>query len=183
MKQALILIDIQNDYFDGGNMQLVGMSEAAGNARLLLQHCREMDLPLVHIQHLSIRPGAAFFLPDTPGVEHNEAVAPDKGETVIQKYFPNSFRDTGLLDHLQSLRIEELLICGAMSHMCVDATTRAGFDFGFSCRVITDACATRDLEFQGEVIEAHKVHGAFMAALAVPYAQLQTTAQYIGNGD
>jgi len=178
MKQALILIDIQNDYFDGGSMQLVGMQEAAENARALLQQFREQDLPRVFIQHLSLRPGATFFLPDTPGVAINSTVAPEAGETILEKQFPNSFRDTGLLQHLKSLEAEELVICGAMSHMCVDATTRAAFDYGFSCRVIEDACATRDLEFQGTAIKAAKVHGAFMAALAIPYAKIQTQTDF-----
>ncbi len=178
MQQALILIDIQNDYFDGGSMQLVGMREAADNARLLLQHFRNNDQPRVHIQHISARPGATFFLPDTPGAEHNTMVAPDESETVIQKNFPNSFRMTRLFEHLQALQAQELIICGAMSHMCVDATTRAAFDFGFNCRVIEDACATRDLEFRGATVAAATVHAAFMAALAAPYAKVQTTAEF-----
>ncbi len=178
MQQALILIDIQNDYFPGGTMQLVGMREAADNARLLLQHFRDGDLPRVHIQHISARPGATFFLPDTPGAEHHPTVASEEGETVIQKNFPNSFRMTRLFEHLQSVQAKELIICGAMSHMCVDATTRAAFDFGFNCRVIEDACASRDLEFRGATVEAASVHAAFMAALAVPYAKVQTTAEF-----
>ncbi len=124
MQQALILIDMQNDYFDGGAMQLVGMREAAENARRLLQHFRNSDQPRVHIQHVSARPGATFFLPDTAGVEHHVMAAPDAGETVIQKNFPNSFRMTNLFEHLQSLQAQELILCGAMSHMCVDAITQ-----------------------------------------------------------
>jgi nicotinamidase-related amidase len=178
MQQALVLIDIQNDYFDGGAMQLVGMEAAAENAQRLLQHFRQTDQPRIHIQHLSVRPGAGFFVPETKGVEHHSSVAPLQGETVVQKNFPNSFRDTNLMDCLKSVQAEELIICGAMSHMCVDATTRAGFDFGFSCQVIEDACATRDLEFKGATVEAAKVHASFMAALAVPYAKILSADEF-----
>ena len=52
-------------------------------------------------------------------------VTPEAGEMVIQKNYPNSFRKASLFEHLQSLQVQELIICGAMSHMCVDATTRA----------------------------------------------------------
>jgi len=179
MKQGLMLIDIQNDYFAGGNMELVAMEQAAQNAGLLLRKFRKEQLPIVHIQHVSKRPGATFFLPNTKGVEIHELVAPQSGEAVIEKYFPNSFRDTDLLNILKRLGVEDVVICGAMSHMCVDATTRAAFDFGLRCTVVEDACATRNLVHKGMIIEAGVVHGAFMAALAVPYAKVISASEFI----
>ena len=179
MKQGLILIDIQNDYFTGGNMELVGMEQAAHNAGLLLQKFREENFPIIHIQHISKRPGATFFLPNTKGVEIHISVAPQPGEVVVEKYFPNSFRDTDLLNILKKSGVEEVVICGAMSHMCVDATTRAAFDFGFKCTLIEDACATRNLEYKGTIVEASKVHAAFIAALAFPYAKVISAHEFI----
>ncbi len=180
MKRALILIDIQNDYFPGGSMELVGMEQAADNAQKLLAEFRRKQRPVFHIQHISKRPGATFFLPGTRGAEINEVVAPKSDEPVITKHFPNSFRDTSLLKDLQSAEIEEVVVCGAMSQMCVDATVRAAFDFGFRCTVVDDACATRDLKHNGEIVEAHKVHAAFMAALAAPYAKVISAADELG---
>ncbi|MEN6321672.1 MAG: cysteine hydrolase family protein [Syntrophaceae bacterium] len=179
MKQGLILIDIQNDYFTGGNMELVGMERAAHNAALVLQKCREEHLTIIHIQHISIRPGSTFFLPDTQGVEIHASVAPQSGEIVIQKYFPNSYRETELLSILKKSDVDSIIICGAMSHMCVDATTRAAFDFGFKCTVIEDACATRNLAFKGVTLEAGIVHAAFMAALSFPYAKVVSAHEFI----
>ena len=172
MKQGLILIDIQNDYFSGGAMALTGMDAAAGNARKLLDKFRAEAAPLFHIRHLSTRPGASFFLPGTDGAEIHEGVAPLPGELVIEKHFPNGFRETELLGQLKTAEVEEVVICGAMSHMCIDATTRAAFDSGFACVVVEDACATRDLQFKEETLPAAKVHAAFMAALAAPYAKV-----------
>jgi len=172
MKRGLILIDIQNDYFTGGKMELFGMDKAANNAKNLLDTFRKTKLPIFHIQHISNRAGAAFFLPGTEGVKLHESVAPLPNETVVQKNFPNSFRDTSLLNHLNDADIEEVVICGSMSHMCVDATTRAAFDLGYNCVVIEDACATRNLQHKDKVIKAENVHAAFMAALAVLYAKV-----------
>lgn len=178
MKQCLILVDIQNDYFSGGKMEVVGMEKAAENSRTLLNKFRNEDAPLVHVKHISKHPGAIFFLPKTHGARIHETVKPEEGETVIEKYFPNSFRETDLISNLRDKGIEEVVICGAMSHMCIDATTRAAFDFGFRCVVIDDACATRDLTHNGEIIKAASVHAAFMAALAVPYAKVISTNEY-----
>ena len=172
MKYGLILIDIQNDYFTGGKMELFGMDKAANNAKNLLDTFRKAKLPIFHVQHISNRAGAAFFLPDTEGVKLHESVAPLPNEIVVQKNFPNSFRNTSLLNHLNDANIEEVVICGAMSYMCVDATTRAAFDLGYNCVVIEDACATRNLQHKDKVIKAENVHAAFMAALAVLYAKV-----------
>lgn len=180
MAQALVLIDIQNDYFPGGAMELVGMDAAAAKARAVLDDFRKRGAPVVHIQHLSVRPGATFFVPGTHGVEHHASVAPASGEAVVQKNFPNSFRDSKLAEFLKQAGANELVIVGAMSHMCVDATTRAAFDFGYQCTVVQDACATRDLVFNGERIEAAKVHGSFMAALASPYAKIVAAGDLAG---
>jgi len=178
VKQGLILVDIQNDYFPGGNWELVGVEQAAKNAQRLLQKFREEQSPIFHIQHISMEPEAPFFLPDTKGAETHESVAPQLNETVIVKNFPNSFRDTSLLDDLKNSGVEEVIICGAMSHMCIDATTRAAFDFGLQCIVIGDACATRDLEYEGKLVKAAEVHAAFMGALAEGYAKITSINEF-----
>jgi len=175
MNACLILVDLQNDYFVGGKMELVNIKQVAKNARQLLVKFRSKNLPIIHIQHISVRPCAAFFLPNTKGVEINEMVSPIKGENVLNKSYPNSFRETELFEELTKSEIETVVICGAMSHMCVDATTRAAFDYGFKCVVVEDACATKDLVFKDKTIKASDVHASFMAALSVSYAQVLTT--------
>ena len=172
MNTSLILVDIQNDYFPGGKMELVGSLEAGDQARKLLEYFRRRDLPRLHIQHLSIRPGASFFIPGSEGVNIHKLVQPIENEVVYQKNYPNSFRSTPLLEHLQNSGVQRLVICGMMTHMCIDATTRAAYDYGFDCVVVQDACATRNLTFQDQVIPAQHVHYSFLAALKSTYARV-----------
>jgi nicotinamidase-related amidase len=179
MTTALVLVDIQNDYFSGGNMALEGMDAAAANAARLLAGFRERGLPVFHVRHLSVRPGATFFVPGTPGADLHVSVKPAAGEPVVEKNFPNSFRGTSLLEQLRGANADGVVIAGAMSHMCIDATTRAAFDHGLRCTVAEDACATRALEFGGRTIPARDVHAAFMAALAVPYARIAPTEEVL----
>jgi nicotinamidase-related amidase len=181
MKEALIIIDIQNDYFEGGANPLTGSCQASRHAKALLEHFRARSLPVVHVRHLSSRPDATFFIPGTRGAEIHENVAPADGEKVIEKHFPNSFRDTGLLDCLRSTGITDLVVCGMMTHMCVDATVRAAKDLGFSCTVIGDACATRPLTVDGKTVAAAEVQTAFLAALSYFYAKVKSTGEYIRN--
>ena len=173
MSTALLVIDIQNDYFPGGAMELVGSSEAGEQARKLIDAFRGKSLPVVHVQHFSTRPGASFFVPGTTGVEIHPCVAPREGETVIRKNFPNSFRDTPLLQHLRDNKIARLVIAGMMSHMCIDSTVRAAGDLGFECVLAHDACATRALSFGGTTVPAATVHAVFLAALNGLFARVQ----------
>ena len=179
MKKGLLLIDLQNDYFPGGKMELAGIVQAADKARLLLDHFRKNNLSVDHVQHISIKPGASFFLPRTEGGKIHTTVEPLAGEKVFQKHFPNSFRETQLLETLRKQEVNDLMVAGAMSHMCVDATVRAAFDLGFSCTVIEDACATKDLEFRGSLVPAAHVHRAFMAALHGAYAKVVTAEEVL----
>lgn len=179
MATALLLIDIQNDYFPGGKMELEGSLAASLQAGKVLAFFRQKSWPLVHIQHLANRPGAPFFLPDTQGVNIQPNVAPQAGEVILQKHFPNSFRDTSLLQHLREKQVNELVVAGMMTHMCVDATVRAAFDYGFQVTVVHDACATRTLTFEDQSIPAQQVHLAFLAALSFLYAQVVSTAEFL----
>ncbi len=177
MNRCLIIVDLQNDYFPGGKMELFDIEAASENARILLTEFRKSKSPIIHIQHISLPPNAFFFLPDTEGAKFNGKVSPLEDETIVVKNYPNSFRDTSLLEILRGLHMKDLVICGAMSHMCIDATTRAAFDLGFNCIVAEDACTTTDLFFNNKVIKASEVHASFMAALSFPYAKVVSTKE------
>jgi nicotinamidase-related amidase len=182
MATGLILIDIQNDYFPGGNMELVGVDIAGTNARILLESARIYHIPVSHVQHLSSRPGASFFIPGTQGAEIHPIVRPAPGEEIVTKNFPNSFRGTDLQDTLSRNRVDHLVVCGMMTHLCIDATVRAATDLGFICTLAADACATRDLVWNDKIISAASVHGAFLAALSDLYAEILSTSDILKKG-
>jgi nicotinamidase-related amidase len=181
MTSALLLIDIQNDYFEGGAMELEGALAASQNAQRVLTHFRNHQQLRLHIQHLAIKAGATFFLPGTDGAHIHPEVQPLVAESILIKHFPNSFRDTLLLDTLRQHGIDHLVILGMMTHMCVDATTRAALDLGFRCTVLQDACATRALEFDGHHIRTPDVHHAFLAALRFCGAEVLSTQAFLAS--
>ncbi len=176
MTTALLLIDIQNDYFPGGRMELVGPDAAAARAATLLARFRATGRPVVHVQHVADRPGATFFLPDTDGALIHRSVEPAPGEIVVVKHRPNSFLDTALDAHLESLGVTAVVIAGMMTHMCVDSTTRAASERGLDCVVAADACATKDQTFDGVRVSADHVHAAFLAALQGSFATVESSA-------
>ncbi|WP_449219833.1 cysteine hydrolase family protein [Tistrella mobilis] len=179
-KRALVVIDVQNDYFPGGSWPLVGIEAAAANVARLIAAFRAAGEPVVHVRHEFTREGAPFFVAGSDGARIHESVTPAEGEPVVLKHFPNAFRETGLDALLREMGVDQVVIAGAMSHMCIDAGARAARDLGFEVTVAHDACATRDQEFGGVIVPAAQVHAAFMAALGFAYANVVATGELAG---
>lgn len=180
-KRAVIVVDLQNEYLSTGKLPLEGIEAATANAAQVIEAARAKGELIVHVRHEMPGADAPLFTPGSSGVEIIPAVEPAQGEAVVVKNYPNSFRDTDLKKRLDAEGVEEVVIVGAMSHMCIDATTRAAADLGFKATVVHDACATRDLEFAGRTVPAAHVHAANMAALAWGYGQVVSTRELLGQ--
>jgi nicotinamidase-related amidase len=177
MTRALLIVDIQLDYFDGGAFPLVEPDAAAAAARTVLDGFRASGEPVVHIFHVSTETDAPFFVPGTPGIGIHPLVAPTGDEIVLEKHEPNSFIGTGLQQLLADEGIAELVVVGMMSSMCIDSTTRAASELGFEVTVVSDACAAPNLSFGDSVVPGATVHASFMAALDGSFATVLTSGE------
>lgn len=176
MNTAFISVDIQNDYFKGGRNELYHPDQALTHAQEALALFREKNLPIIHIQCILLDEQATFFLPGTEGIHIHEGVKPRSDEKVIVKHTPDSFFQTELQAHLESIQAKRLVICGMMSHICIDSTVRSASRLGYEVMLLDDTCATRDLEWNGTVIPAQTVHDVFMASLQGTFAQVIPTS-------
>jgi nicotinamidase-related amidase len=180
MSTALIIVDIQNDYFPKGRMELSSPEKAAANASKVLEWFRQNNKEnIFHVQHIASDPALGFFLPDTEGAEIHDAVLPLENESIIVKHFANSFLKTELESKLKEKGITKLVVVGMMTHMCIDATVRAAVDLGYETTLIEDACATRDLTYQDTIVPAEQVHYAFVSALNGMYANVISTQEFL----
>jgi len=165
--KALLIIDVQDFYFPGGKSALVEPEKAAANAALLLAEFRKRNLLVVHVRHNS-----------EPGGKINDIVKPLPTEKIVSKDEVNCFLGTDLLAFLKTKAIDTLVICGMQTHMCVEAATRAGSDYGFKCILIHDACATKDLKFGDKIIKAEDVHYSTLSTLK-NYASVISTNEFL----
>lgn len=179
MKRALLIVDIQKDYFKGGNMELVHPEVACANAIKVAEAFHAKDLPVIYMQHIAQEKDATFFIPGTTGIDIHPDIQPRDGEHVFVKHYPNSFRETGLLPFLKEQDITHLTILGMMMHICIDTTTRAAVDNGFDVELIGDACATRDLEFDGKIAKAEDVQTAYFAAINFAFCPVVKTEDFL----
>ena len=160
---ALVMVDCQNTYRTGV-MQLANVEPAIIEAQKLLRLARELKVPIIHIQH-DAGPGSPYDITVEIGAISTE-VAPQSGEDVIVKHFPNSFIGTTLETKLRSLRIEDVVLAGFMTHMCINSTARGAFNLGFKPTVVAAACATRSLPTNsGKIIDAQTMHDSALAAI------------------
>lgn len=179
MKTALLLIEIQNDYFPNGRMPIEKSTYVAAKGKQLLQAYRAREWPVIHAQHISTRANDTYFLPCTKGSEFHPDFQPAKGEFIVKKHYPNSFRDTALMSVLAKNQITHLTVCGMMTHNAVDATVKAAYDNGLLCTVLHDACATKDLHFNEAILPAQNVHHSFLAAMEPVYASVLNTDTFL----
>lgn len=169
MKEALLIIDVQNDYFPGGTSELHNPYEAEERIIELIDESRKCNRPIIYIQHINPADDY-FFLEGTHGAEISDRIKPADGDKIIVKHYPNSFLETELDDYLKTIEADTLIVCGMMTHMCVDTTVRAAMDYGYRVKLVADACATMDLELDGEVIPAEIVQKTFIASLEGVFA-------------
>ncbi|MBJ9722189.1 cysteine hydrolase [Acinetobacter calcoaceticus] len=179
MKQALLIIDVQNDYFKNGKMELVGPDQALEKIKQLEQYFSEKNLPIIYVQHIN-PPQASFFQENTDGVLLHPELNAHNESLIVTKHYPNSFLETNLDELLKTHQIEQLVITGMMTHMCIDSGTRAAKELGYQPILIADATATRDLSYGGKTAKAEEVQTAFLTALST-FANVQNTADFLEN--
>jgi len=167
--KVLLLIDIQDFYFPGGRSALVEPEKAAANAALLIEHFRNNKQEVIHVRHNS-----------EPGGQIHKLVKPLPAEKIFSKNEVNCFKGTDLHEYIKGLNPDTLIICGMQTHMCVEAAVRAGSDFGYKIILVHDACATKDLIFEGKTVKAADVHLSTLTTLK-NYALVMSTNQYLAR--
>ena len=176
-KSALILIDCQNTYREGV-MKLEGVEPAHAVCADLLARYRAAGRPVIHIRH-DAGPGTPYDVNARIGAI-SDPVAPAAGEPLITKAYPSSFEKTDLDQTLKKLGVEELALCGFMTHVCVNSTARAAFNHGYKATVVANATATRTLPNPtGGVTPAKELQDASLTALHDMFAVVVPTSDAI----
>lgn len=178
MTTALILVDIQKG-LDDPWYGVRNNPDAEKNAAELLEHWRDRNLPVVHIQHLSTNPVSPLF-PGKPGVAHKPELAPQGDEPVMQKNVNSGFIGTDLELWLRERGIEKVVIAGLTTNHCVETTTRMAGNLGFDATLAHDACAAHGLTGpDGTHYPADQVHAMSLANIASEFAAVRSTAEIL----
>ncbi len=145
-KPALIVIDPQNDYFEGGQFPLWNTEATMAAVERAVSAAQVRAIPVVLVQHVAdVTNGPApFFNPDSEGVRlHSRMISIAPSAPVVVKQYADAFERTALHDTLQRLGADELILCGMMTHNCVTHTalSRRADEYR-KVTVLTDASTT-----------------------------------------
>ncbi len=180
-RTALVLVDLQNDYFSEGRFELENTNQAAKQAKSLLTHFRAQALPVIHIQHIFEDENASFFCANTQGVEIEVSVKPIAREPIVIKHQIDSFIDTSLEQTLVELGIERLVIVGAMAQACVQTICRSATNKGYPCEVISDAIAAPKLGYGEFSFSGAELVAANLLSLSFGGAEIKSTQTWLNE--
>ncbi len=145
MSKALLVIDVQNDYFPGGKFPLWNAEGTLAQIETAISQAKQAGIPVINVQHVFRGPisAAPFFAEGTDGVAiHPRIVAAAPQAVTIVKEFADSFRQTNLAATLQELGTTELLVCGMMTQNCVTHTAISEAAKPYKITVLPECCTT-----------------------------------------
>jgi nicotinamidase-related amidase len=175
---ALVVIDIQNEYFDG-KMPIPDGMKALKQSRKLVDFAHKKGMPVIFVRHEGPADGPQFAK-GSHFAEFHKDLQPGKGDIVITKATPSSFVGTDLDAQLKKLGIKDLIVTGLMTHMCVSSTARDAVPLGYQVIIPEDATATRSLAtWDNSVVDSKDLQRAALAGVADVFAEIKTTQQVL----
>lgn len=145
MKKAILIIDLQNDYFSNGAFPLWNADNTLLNIKNAITLAKEKNIPIIHIQHIANPENgiSPFFNKNTHGVEiHPEILAEAPSAPIVIKQYADSFHKTNLEEILAKLEITDLLVCGMMTQNCVTHTAISKSAEKYNVTILADCCTT-----------------------------------------
>jgi len=178
MSEALLVIDVQNEYVTG-KLPVTFPHGSIASILRAMDAAHAARIPVVIIQHSSRAAGAATFVPGTLAWELHPDVKKRPHDILIEKTLPGSFTGTCLDDWLKDRKIDTVTIAGYMTQMCCDTTPRQAFHRGYSVKFLSDATGTLSITNSAGSISDADLHRAILVTQQMRFSQVMTTADWI----
>jgi len=178
-KRALLVIDVQNEYFAGGALPIIYPQNSTANILHAIKAAEAANIPIVMVQHTVTAKGARAFAKNTHGWELHESVKSAKVAHYIEKTMPSSFVGTDLEGWLHANNIGTVVISGYMTQHCCDTTARYAHHLGFGVEFLSDATGTLDFENKAGKVTAEELHRATLVEQAFRFSEVMSTKEWI----
>jgi nicotinamidase-related amidase len=179
-KRALIVIDVQNEYFDGAlPISDPSPDESLANIGRAMEAATASGVPVVVVRHTSGEPESPIFREGSHAWQLHPEVAGRPHDYLVEKTLPGSFTGTSLGEILASEGVDTVSITGYMTHMCVDTTSREAAHRGLAVEILNDATGTLSLENSGGAASGEELHRATLVAQGQFFADVVSTDEWV----
>lgn len=178
MRRALLLIDVQNEYFTG-KLPITYPEGSMENILRTIEAARANGIPVIAIQHTAPQEDSKTFKKGTKEWELHPGITGGKYDCLIEKTLPGSFTGTNLEAWLRERNIDTLVITGYMTQMCCDTTARQAVHLGFSVEFLSDATGTLQISNYAGTVTAEELHRAILVTQAMRFSKVLTTEDWI----
>lgn len=176
--QALLVIDVQNEYFTG-RLPVTFPGGSLGNILRAMDHAASAGVPVAVIQHTAPSEDSPTFRRGSDGWRLHPEVERRKRDILIEKSLPGSFTGTDLEKWLRERGVGRVAICGYMTQMCCDTTARQAFHLGFQVDFLSDATGTLSIQNSAGAISDSDLHRAVLVTMAAKFARVVGTVEWI----
>jgi nicotinamidase-related amidase len=178
--RALIVIDVQNEYFDGAlPISDPPPQTSLENIARAMDAATAAGFPVIVVQHGDDDPGSPIFRKGTHAWSLRPEIEQRTRDHLVEKSFPGAFTGTPLESILESAAVGTVTIVGYMTHMCVDTTSRQAAHRGYGVEILNDATGTLSLENSGGVASGEELHRATLVAQGQFFAEVTSTDQWL----
>ena len=177
-KRALLVIDVQNEYFTG-KLPITYPAGSLANVLSAMDAAREHGVPVVVIQHASPQPDAPVFRKGSREWELHADVAARPHDVLIHKSLPGSFTGTELETWLRERNVESVVIAGYMAQMCCDTTARQAIHLGFGVEFLSDATGTLAVKNAAGTVSDEELHRAILVTQEMRFSHVMKTGDWM----
>ncbi len=183
-RRALIVIDVQNEYFDGA-LPITDPPTATSlpNIGRAMDAATASGVPVIVVQHADAEPDSPIFRAGSHEQELHPAIAGRPRDHLVEKAYPGTFTGTPLAELLAAAEVDTVSIAGYMTHMCVDTTARQAAHRGLAVEILNDATGTLALENSGGAATGEELHRATLVAQGQFFADVMTTDDWLARLD
>ena len=179
VKRALLVIDVQNEYFPGGALPIKHPVDHLQNILEVMDAAREQGVTTVVVRHHQPDPQSPLFCKGSPNWELHPDVASRPHDLLLDKQLPGSFTNTGLENFLREREIDTVAVAGYMTQICCDTTAREAFHRGFKVEFLRDATGTLDVENAAGKASAEELHNAILVSQQMFISEVVTKNEFV----
>jgi len=178
MSRALLVIDVQNEYFTGG-LPITHPVGHLENILRVMDHASRNSIPTMVIRHHQPSPDSPIFCKGSHEWELHSDVANQPRTALIDKSLPGSFSGTPLQAQLAQLGVDTVCIAGYMTQICCDTTARQAMHLGLKVEFLSDATGTLAIENTAGSVTAQEMQKAILCAQQMFFSEVLPTNSWI----